>query len=69
MDSELRAGVIVLGSGFFGVVLAAILYVLHERGTFVDEWTQSATFNITELMVVVIILFLIIGVLVAMLKS
>lgn len=69
MDSDMRAGATVLGFGFFGIIVSMILYTLNDRGIFVDEWLQSATFDITELMIVVVILFLVLGVVVAMFRS
>lgn len=68
MDRDIRAGAIVLGFGFFGVIFSAMLYIMYERGIYVDEML-SASFPIAELMTVIVILFLLIGVVVAMLKS
>ena len=57
----------VFGCGMIGVILSMITYEMNTRGLLIDEYI-TGTILITDVMAVIIIMFLLIGVLIAMLK-
>jgi hypothetical protein len=64
MDRDVRAGVTAMFCGFAGIILAAVEYTLYIEGILLDEFVQN-TVTISDLMAITIIIWLIIGVIVA----
>jgi len=67
MDSDMQAVLAIMGCGFVGVIFAAILKILNDQGTMIDEFI-TGTITITDLMAIVIIIFLLVGVIIAVVK-
>lgn len=65
---DFEALVIVLIFGVLGVICAMIIYELDARGILIDEFITSSI-TVTDLQAFVIIVWLIVGVLVAAIKS
>ena len=57
-----------MGSGFVGILLAAIENILYTSGTLLDEFV-TGSIAITDIMAVTIIMFMIVGVMLAVLTS
>ena len=64
MDRDVRAGVTAMFCGFVGVIMAAIEYTLWEEGILLDEFV-TGSITIADLMAITIVIWLIIGVIVA----
>ena len=66
MDKDVRAGVTILFSMLAGVLIAAVEYELDAQGVFIDEFTaSSSTIVVADLMVVTVLIFTIVGVILA----
>lgn len=61
MDSSARAALIVIACGSLGIMFAAIEQVLYAEGVLIDE-IVSSTATLPDIMAVTIIIWLIIGV-------
>lgn len=66
--NDFESLVIVLVFGVFGIVIAMIVNTLNTRGIIIDEFLTGSV-TITDLIVGIIILFLVIGVIVAVVKK
>jgi hypothetical protein len=64
MDRDSASGVKVFACGCIGVIMAMILQAMYDRGIVVDEFV-TGTIQLWEVMALVIIVWLLIGVLVA----
>jgi hypothetical protein len=64
MDKDTSAGVKVFGCGMIGLILAMIWQTLYTNGVVVDEFV-TGTIQSWEVMALIIIVWLIIGVVVA----
>lgn len=67
VDQDLRATVTVMFCGFAGIILAAIEFSLYSRGVLVDEYI-AGTVTIADLMAITIILWLLFGVVIAVIR-
>lgn len=59
--SSIRRGVIVIGMTCLGIIVAYIFEVLNTRGILVDEMV-TGSIVITDLMIVVIFMFSLVGI-------
>ena len=68
MNENMRMFMTITGVGVVGAVIAAILNVLNDAGILIDEFITG---NITmpELMAIVIIIFVLVGVILAVVKG
>ena len=64
MDRDVRAGVTAMFCGFVGIILAAIEYTLYIEGILIDEFITGSV-TIADLMAITIVIWLIIGVIIA----
>lgn len=60
MDTDIKAALYMLGCGLIGILLAAIEYILYMQGTIIDEFV-TGTITLPEIMAMTIIIWLIIG--------
>ena len=60
MNTDIRAALFVLGCGFIGILMAALEKVLHDEGIMVDEFV-TGTITLPDLMAVTIIIWILIG--------
>ena len=67
MGSETRTGIIVFCFIMAGVIMAAILETLYTNGIMIDEFI-TGTITISDLMAMTIIIWLLVGVIVAVAK-
>lgn len=68
MDNDVQAGLSIMLGGLVGILFAALELSLYNDGIFIDEFI-TGSLTIADLMAVTIILFTIIGVIVAVLRS
>ena len=68
MDRDLQGVLIAMGVGFVGIILAAIEKILYDSGTIIDEFI-TGSITIENLMAITIIMFLLIGVILATVRS
>ena len=61
MDRDVHVGIVTMAIGFMGVLIAAIVNTLNTEGTLVDEFITGSV-TITDLMSVIIIIFLVVAV-------
>ena len=64
MDDALQAAMYTLGCGLIGILLAAMEYVMYTEGVIVDEFI-SGSVTLPDLMAFTIIIWIIIGVVLA----
>ena len=62
------AAVTTIGMGVIGVFVAYIFWYLNDEGIWVDQAITAST-SITEIMAIIIIIFLLIGVILAAMRS
>lgn len=67
MDRDLSSGIIVFACGMIGLLFAGIEQALYNDGILIDEMI-TGTISITDIMTVTILLWLIIGTLIAVLR-
>ncbi|MHA1829061.1 MAG: hypothetical protein ACTSX6_10500 [Candidatus Heimdallarchaeaceae archaeon] len=67
MDRDLASMVIIIISGCLGVLFAGILKALYDKGILIDEMI-TGTITITDLMTVTVLIWLIVGVMIAILR-
>ena len=60
--------IIIVVFAVIGIIMSMFLKTLYDRGIIIDEFV-SETITITEIMAIVIILFLVVGVIVAATKK
>lgn len=68
MNPDLKPGIIVMFMGFAGLVLAAIEYVLYDEGVLVNDVTTLFG-GLTAIMTLTVVLFLLVGTIIAMVKA
>jgi len=68
MDRDMQTVLAIVGGGFVGIIFAAIEKILYEQGTIIDEFI-TGTISITDLMAITIIIWLLVGVIIAVVKS
>jgi hypothetical protein len=68
MDRDYVPVVTIFGFGFFGIIMAAIAKVANDEGVIIDEFI-TGSITITDLMAIIIIIFLLAGVVVAVVRS
>lgn len=62
------AAVTTIGLGALGIFVAYIFYYLEDNGIWIDQFT-TATAPIEEVMAIIIIIFLLVGVIIAAMRS
>ena len=67
MRSDMEAGVVVIGMGSLGVILAFIVGLMNTRGIIFDELI-TGSITISDLQIAIIILFLLCGMIMGALK-
>jgi len=70
-DSPLTAydaAVTTIGIGSIGVFVAYIFWYLNDKGIWIDQ-AITATTTITEIMAIIIVIFILVGVLLAAMRS
>lgn len=63
-----EAAVTTIGIGFIGVLVAYIFWYLNDKGIWVDQMITAST-PIQEIMAIIIVIFLLVGVLLAAMRS
>ena len=63
-----EAAVTTIGIGFIGVLVAYIFYYLNDKEIWVDQMITAST-PIQEIMAIIIVIFLLVGVLLAAMRS
>ena len=64
MDKDVRAGIIVMFCGFVGIIFAMIEQTLYEKGILFDEFV-TGSITLADFMALTIIIWLIVGVIIA----
>lgn len=64
MDTDVRAAIYVLGCGLIGIILAAMEKIMYDEGIIIDEFV-TGSITLPDLMAFTIIIWLIIGVILA----
>ena len=67
VDRDVQCGLLVFGSGMIGIIFAGILKALYDRGIVIDEMI-TGSITITDVMGITILLWLLIGVMIAVLR-
>jgi len=65
---EYEAVVTVIGTGIIGIFVAYIIWYLNDNSIWVDQYITTNT-PIQEIMAVIIIIFLLVGVIMAAVRS
>ena len=65
---EYEAAVTTIGVGFIGVLVAYIFWYLNDKEIWIDQMITTAT-PIEEIMTIIIVIFLLVGVLLAAMRS
>lgn len=65
MEKELRPGIIVMFSGFAGVILAAIEKMLYDDGVLNNDYT-TAFGSIVNVMILTIVVAILLGIVIGM---
>jgi len=68
MNKSVSAGIVVMLMFFGGIIIAFIEYALYTNGILIDEYV-TGTITIGDVMAVTIIMFALIGVVIAVAKS
>lgn len=68
MNRDFRMVALIVGCGLVGVLFAAIEQIMYEQGVIVDEFI-SGSIALPDLMAITIIIFLLVGVILAAVKS
>lgn len=58
MDKDVRVGIVTMAIGFMGILIAAIVNILNTEGIMVDEFITGSV-TITDLMSVIVIIFMV----------
>jgi len=67
MDSDVNRALIILVMGALGIIFAAITKHLNDTGILIDEFI-TGTITITDVMIVIILVFFVCGVILAALR-
>lgn len=67
MDRDLASGLIVFSCGMIGLLFAAIIQALYTRGILIDEMI-TGSITVPDLQSVIILVWIIVGVLLAVLR-
>jgi len=67
MDEDVKTGIIVIMFGMAGIVTAGIEQSLYTRGILIDEYI-TGTIAIADLMTITILLWILFGIVIAVLK-
>ena len=68
MDRDFRSVMMVVAFGCIGIIFAAIEQILYVQGTIIDEFI-AGSIAITDLMAITIIIWLLVGVILAAVRS
>jgi hypothetical protein len=68
VNPDLKPGIIVMFSGFAGLVLAAIEKVLYDEGVIVNDFA-TVSGGLPAIMTITVVLFLLVGVVIGMVKA
>jgi len=68
VNPDLKPGIIVMFCGFAGLVLAAIEKVLYDEGVLVNDVTTLFG-GLTAIMTLTVVIFLLVGTIIAMVKA
>ena len=63
-----EAGVTTIGFGVIGIFVAYIIWYLNDNAIWVDQYITTNT-PIKEIMAVIVVIFLLVGVLIAAMRS
>lgn len=66
--TEFEAAMTTIGVGAIGIFVAYIFYYLNDKGIWIDQYITEST-TIQEVMAVIIVIFLLVGVLLAAMRS
>lgn len=67
MDRELKTGLVVLLCIFAGILVAGIEYELNSQGILINEFI-TGTISITDLMAITIVVWILIGGIIAVVR-
>ena len=67
-DGDTSSGRLFLLTGIVGVFFSSLFYELNEDGIWIDE-IVTASFTITDLQIVIILFFILIGIIIGLIKK
>lgn len=67
MDSDVESGLVVMLFGVAGIVIAGLEHALYTRGVLIDDFIINSV-TIADLMTLTIIVWLLLGMIVAIMK-
>lgn len=68
LDRDVRMGVTIMACGFIGIVFAGLEKLLYDKGVIIDEFI-TGSIALTDLMAITIIMWLLIGGIIAVVTS